>query len=395
MLQRHLLILSLFSLLLTASLHALPLSTRSRWIINALSGNRVKLSCVNWAGHLEVMVPEGLDKQPLQDIAAKVASLGFNCVRLTWATHMFTQPNNTKLTVSESFESLGLLTARAGVSENNPSLLNLTLVEAQVAVVDELGKHGVMVVLDNHVSKPMWCCSDNDGNGFFGDRYFDPAEWLHGLNLVAGQYRGKSQVVAMSLRNELRGPRQNELDWHRYMQDGATTIHSANPDLLVIASGLSYDTTLGFLRNASLRLDLADKLVYEIHRYSFTGGGRQNWLVHPVNRICGYLKNRFEDQAGFLLSSDAPVPLFVSEFGVDQRGVNQADNRFLSCFLTVIAEKDLDWALWALQGSYYLKSGKVGPEETYGVLDASWANPRDGAFKRHYGLLLNMTQGTS
>ncbi|KAL9679987.1 hypothetical protein QQ045_017858 [Rhodiola kirilowii] len=394
MVQMHLQTLSVLALLLTASsVHALPLSTRSRWIIDALSGTRVKLKCVNWAGHMEVMVPEGLDKQPLHNIAAKVASLGFNCVRLTWATYMFTQPNDTKLTVSKSFESLGLLTARNGIYKNNPSFLNLTLIEAQAAVVDELGKNGLMVVLDNHVSKPMWCCSDNDGNGFFGDNYFDPTEWVQGLNLVAAKYKGKSQVVGMSLRNELRGRKQNELDWHRYMQEGAKTISNANPDLLVIASGLSYDSTLGFLRNSSLRIDLADKLVYEVHRYSFTAGGRQNWLVHPLNQVCGNVKNQFEDQAGFLLNSSNPVPLFVSEFGVDQRGVNQADNRFLSCFLSLIAEKDLDWALWALQGSYYLKNGNVGPEETYGVLDSTWTTPRDKAFKRHYGLLLNMIQG--
>lgn len=197
----------------------------------------------------------------------------------------------------------------------------------------------------------------------------------------------------MSLRNELRGPNQNEADWRHYMQQGATTVNTANPELLVIASGLGYDSTLEFLKNPSLRLNLADKLVYEIHRYSFTAGGRQNWLVHPVNQVCGDFKNRFEDQAGFLLNSSNPVPLFVSEFGVDQRGVNKADNRFLSCFLSILAEKDLDWAMWALQGSYYLRNGNTTTDETYGVLDFTWNLPRNVAFRRQYELLLNMSQG--
>lgn len=197
----------------------------------------------------------------------------------------------------------------------------------------------------------------------------------------------------MSLRNELRGPNQNEADWRHYMQQGATTVNTANPELLVIASGLGYDSTLEFLKNPSLRLNLADKLVYEIHRYSFTAGGRQNWLVHPVNQACGDFKNRFEDQAGFLLNSSNPVPLFVSEFGVDQRGVNKADNRFLSCFLSILAEKDLDWAMWALQGSYYLRNGNTTTDETYGVLDFTWNLPRNVAFRRQYELLLNMSQG--
>ncbi|KAG4989948.1 hypothetical protein JHK84_032503 [Glycine max] len=46
-------------------------------------------------------------------------------------------------------------------------------------VVKGLGDNGVMVILDNHVSKPRWCCSDDDGNGFFGDSYFDPDQYGH------------------------------------------------------------------------------------------------------------------------------------------------------------------------------------------------------------------------
>ncbi|TVT98494.1 hypothetical protein EJB05_56197, partial [Eragrostis curvula] len=38
---------------------------------------------------------------------------------------------------------------------------------------------------------------------------------------------------------------------------------------------------------------------------------------------------------------------------------------------------DLDWALWALQGSYYTRHGVVGSDEKYGVLDGDWAGPRN------------------
>lgn len=189
----HLKQLSLILLVcFSTSLHSLPLSTNYRWIINTQTGDRVKLKCVNWAGHMEVMVPEGLDRQPLDDIAAKVASLGFNCVRLTWATYMYTKSSQVK--VAQSFESLKLLAAIDGIKKHNPNILNMTLVNVQSAVVDSLGGKGIMVVLDNHVSKPMWCCSDTDGNGFFGDQHFDPREWLEGLNLTATRYKGKRQV---------------------------------------------------------------------------------------------------------------------------------------------------------------------------------------------------------
>ena len=82
-------------------------------------------------------------------------------------------------------------------------------------VVKGLGDKGLMVILDNHVSKPQWCCSNDDGNGFFGDQYFDPDLWIKGLTKMATLFKGVTNVVAMSLRNELRGPRQNANDWFK------------------------------------------------------------------------------------------------------------------------------------------------------------------------------------
>lgn len=175
--------------------YSLPLSTSSRWIIDEPTGARLKLTCANWAAHLEPMLPEGLDKKPAGHIARHVADMGFNCVRLTWATYMFTR--YAKLTVAQSFQKLGLQDAVEGIARNNPGFLNLTVVDAQRAVIEELVQKGVMVVLDNHVSQPMWCCGDHDGNGFFGDKYFDAKEWLQGLDIVAKRYKDTSMVCNM------------------------------------------------------------------------------------------------------------------------------------------------------------------------------------------------------
>lgn len=84
-------------------------------------------------------------------------------------------------------------------------------------MVKSLGDNDVMVILDNHVTQPGWCCSNSDGNGFFGDQYFDPNLWLSGLTKMATIFNGVTNVVGMSLRNELRGPKQNANDWYRYI----------------------------------------------------------------------------------------------------------------------------------------------------------------------------------
>ncbi|KAI5386383.1 hypothetical protein KIW84_072780 [Lathyrus oleraceus] len=60
------------------------------------------------------------------------------------------------------------------VKKHNPLILNITHVQAYEAAIDALGEKGVMVLID--VSMPMWCCDNNDQNGFFGDRHFHPCE---------------------------------------------------------------------------------------------------------------------------------------------------------------------------------------------------------------------------
>lgn len=187
-------LLSFFLYGLLPFCNALPLSTNNRWIVDVKTGQRVKLACVNWPSHLEPMLTEGLDHKPLKHLASLLAKQHFTCVRLTWSTFMFTRPDYGNKTVAQTFDSLNLLQAKAGIAKNNPFLLKMTHVQAYQAVVDELGRHGLMVVADNHISKPTWCCSNQDGNGFFGDLYFDPDEWLQGLRTVATLFKGKPQV---------------------------------------------------------------------------------------------------------------------------------------------------------------------------------------------------------
>lgn len=189
----------LFSILLMFSLFliscSLPLSTNGRWIVDAKSGQRVKLSCVSWPGHMNTMVPEGLDTQPIANIAAKLNEYEINCVRLTFATYMFTRYSNTP--TNKVFGDLGLQSIGKDIGIQNSQVYVKDVVQVFKAVVDELGKHNIMVVLDNHVSEPKWCCNnDTDGNAFFGDAYFDPKEWVQGLEMAAERFKDRPQVIA-------------------------------------------------------------------------------------------------------------------------------------------------------------------------------------------------------
>ncbi|XVE74909.1 hypothetical protein DITRI_Ditri12bG0056400 [Diplodiscus trichospermus] len=386
-------VLLLFLLLPVIIQHAkpamsLPLSTNSRWIVDE-KGQRVKLACLNWVSHLEPVVAEGLSKQPMDMIAKRIVSMGFNCVRLTWPLFLVTNDSLASLTVRQSFQKFGLLESIAGIQVNNPSIIDVSLIKAYQAVVSSLGENNVMVILDNHISKPGWCCSNFDGNGFFGDQYFNPDTWITGLTRMATIFSGVTNVIGMSLRNELRGPKQNVNDWYRYMQKGAEAVHSANPDVLVILSGLSYDRDLSFIRNRPVNLTFTEKLVFEVHWYGFSDG--QAWVTGNPNQVCGRVVKDVMRTSGFLL--DQGYPLFVSEFGVDLRGANVNDNRYLNCFVGVAAELDLDWALWTLVGSYYLREGVLGLNEYYGILDWNWCEIRNSSFIERISALQSPFRG--
>ncbi|KAK7273367.1 hypothetical protein RIF29_14416 [Crotalaria pallida] len=375
-----LLALSLFA----SHLNSLPLSTNKRWIVDE-SGKRVKLHCLNWSSHLNATVAEGLDSISLPDIVAEMKDLGFNCVRFTWATHMFTRYANNS--VGEMLDSKGLRGVRLGIRDYTPSIENMTLVDAFDAVVDEVGKQGMMVVADNHVSEPKWCCEDRDGNGFFGDEHFNPEEWLQGLSMVAKRVKGKPQVVAMSLRNELRGPRQNISEWHKYISQGVTTVHKENPNVLVFVSGFNYDTDLSFLKKRPLEVNVGNKLVYEVHSYSWSGSSSDDWIKKPVNQLCARIMNGLKDRAGFLMNGPNPAPLVMSEFGIAMEKTDEKNNRFLSCMLAYLAGVDLDWALWAAQGGYYIREKEQVVDESFGIWRFDFRTLRYPKFPQRFQLV--------
>nr|XP_004239150.1 glycosyl hydrolase 5 family protein [Solanum lycopersicum] len=388
-------IIHLFLLLLIINQHVVvvivssqPLYTNSRWIVNS-KGQRVKLTCVNWVSHMDVMLAEGLNHQPIDAISKSIINMGFNCVRLTWPLYLFTNDSLSSISVRQSFKNLGLFSSILGLQANNPSIVDLSVLDAYKAVVASLAKNNVMIILDNHISKPGWCCSRFDGNGFFGDEYFDPHLWIQGLTKVATTFKATTNVVGMSLRNELRGPLQNVDDWYRYMQKGAEAVHAANSDVLIILSGLSFDKDLSFLKQRPVNLTFSGKLVFEIHRYSFTDG--DTWSADNANQACGEVLNDMVSRGAFVLEQG--YPLFVSEFGVDQRGTNVNDNMYFNCFLGLAAELDFDWALWTLVGSYYLRDGIVGLNEYYGILDWNWFDIRNSSFLQRISVIRTPFQG--
>ncbi|KIY63779.1 glycoside hydrolase family 5 protein [Cylindrobasidium torrendii FP15055 ss-10] len=400
---------------LSAFAQTLPLHTQSRWIMDA-DNTRVKFRCINWAGHGETNIPEGLHKQSIDHIADFIADNGFNCVRLTYSIDHALAPNTTvrdSFTAAASAANLTVDTLDglySRVVEKNPFVGTATTQDVFSAVIAALWDRKVMTVLDNHVSKASWCCNIDDGNGWWdqasgyiaiNSQYFKTDEWLSGLSAQATWAKTQPGIVAMSIRNELRPfPLLQDVDghddWYNFVGQGGATVHAANPDVLVIIGGTQSATDLAFIRTGR-NLDYsawADKHVWEMHAYSFTVT-----FPNPTNS-CDVLKGEYGLFDGFLLTQDKDytAPLFVSEFGVGlvggpNDGISDGDNSYFECISSWMQSNDADWALWALQGTYYIREGVAEKEETWGLIDSEWEGLRNDKFLPKMAELFKVTQG--
>jgi len=357
--------------------YELPFSTSANSIIDA-NGTIVRMRCVCWPGSMETLMPEGLQHNSIDNIVLLIQQMNITCVRLTYSIDVTRSSN---LTVYQSLTRLNLTLALQGFVENNPMLVNTSILNVFDSVLDTLGKYNILVLLDNHVSKAMWCCSDSDGNGFWGDRYFDVKQWINGLRFMAQKTLDRPYVIAMSLRNELRGLRENEPDWYRYVLQGIReAISSINPRLLIVVSGLNYDLNLSFIRSLPIQdlvpQSIQNKIVYEAHWYS--------WSSYGHSTECDRMKAGIQDAWGFILESNHSytAPVWLTEFGtnVDQFTGNDTFIECVKSFLQTPLTKTMSWSYWVLAGSYYIRSGTIESHESFGLLTDNWKAIKSKSF---------------
>jgi len=390
-----------------------PLHTSSRWILDS-NNQRVKLRCVNWAGHLETNIPEGMNHQTPEYLANWIANAGFNCVRLTYSIDMAIGGD---VSVEQSFidaaNSTGTGSNLTDIYDQalqvNPWLASATTQGVFAAVISALGDKGVRVILDNHLSKAGWCCNPTDGNSWWDadpnalsltSRFFNTTNWLTGLGHMAGLAARHPNVVGMSLRNELYALGLEDLGdevWFEYTQKGAQAIRDVNPNVFVVFGGTEAATNLSWLRYHQLDKSAwngENMTIYENHVYTFS------YLDLTGNGNCDEFNLALGASVGFVLEQNEPWtgPMWTSEFGLAMTGgpndgISNGDQGYLTCLVDYMTANDADWAIWALQGSYYIREGTVNYVESYGMLDSQfkdWQNPK---FPAKLGAMWNITQG--
>jgi hypothetical protein len=374
------------------------------------------------------MVPEGLEWKSVDEILDQVQSVGFNFIRLTYAIEAIDQvyarnmsdvPLEVAMINALGYENGTRVTRQ--IVEKNPSWSKDT---GRFQIWDDIATSAaarhIFIHPDVHVgTQAKWCCNNTDGNAWFDDAHFPVANWHRGLRFVASWARSHSNVVSMALRNELRravnvSAPTSTLTYNWVTLVGNHTaatdqIHAVNPDILVSWSGLQYDQDLSALtsganlhtapcykcdaiRDAPRRpprvFDLAahpwsDKVFYELHLYSMSEDLDTDSC--PIIRAELY-------RAGFhALGIPAPAacaslaagcvapvrhtPVMLSEFGWAQ-DASLLDDTLQGCLREFTTEYRVSWAVWSLAGSYRVREGGQGVDDTWGLTTFDWAGWR-------------------
>lgn len=275
------------------------------------------------------------------------------------------------------------------------------------AIAAECAKQQIYVHLDNHVSKAGWCCTLDDGNGWFDENHFDVEKWRRALSFMAAhvssdagyespesrtwsinaRLQGKGEswptLVSMGLRNELRKSK-SWLDgglwpeWYDNMTAAADAVHKANPELLIFFSGTDYDTYLNpIFTGKSMggnrvfskdELAYANKIVLEVHDYDAD-------TTNCTQKQIDLTKDSFGALDRSTPGTKSEFPLVMSEWGFNQTS-NQYTEPYATCLREILPEQRVGWMTWVLGGSYYIRNGIQDYDEAWGLLDHEWKDWR-------------------
>src|SRR5271170_6821917 len=330
-----------------------PLHTSGHDILDS-AGHRVRLTSVNWYGFdQKEYVVGGLDHAPLATIVQEIADLGGNSVRLPWA--------------NETLEHNPRVPDYA--VKANPQFKGKDAMEIMDAVIHALAQAHIMVILDNHMSRADWCCSETDGNGLWYNAEYPETKWLADWQTIVRRYKNEPWVVGADLRNELRsgaawGGSDPKLDWHAAAERGGNAVLAANPRLLIMVESPDYSTNFTGFDKLPVHLKVADRLVYSPHAYNISD--------HTFSSY-DELKQAYDARAGFLLHTEPGMPLWVGEFGTCQSLNCGANSDWFVMYIRYMKENDLAWSYWPLNGTQSSGEGrKYDMVESYGLLSPDY-----------------------
>ena len=261
-------------------------------LLNATTGARVRLRCVNWYGaHQEPLVPGGLELTTAERIAALIAQLGANCVRL---------PLSDYGVIRNPWVEPRFIQGIAGFKNNSTKTSYLQVLDH---VIHALTSQGLMVILNSHTSVPGWVGAQEAlPQGLWHGNGLSTADWANGLALLGARYQNNPLMIGIDLRNEIHDQEQQsitwgestdpDLDWLAAATLADNAISAVNPHALIIVGGLcrAYDLRPLMEHIGPVEAYKRKKLVYTAHVYLFSWWWTWvNWTPVVFTAVAGLL----------------------------------------------------------------------------------------------------------
>jgi aryl-phospho-beta-D-glucosidase BglC (GH1 family) len=367
-----------------------PLSTQGSRIIDQNNADFI-LKGVNWWGingsHIPYSqdhskgtnthaMPFGVHIQDIDTIITAVKNAGFNTIRLPFSNQMLHDNSKTEK------EWVG----------PNTDLIGLTPLQVMDVIVEKLTDNGLFVLLNNHSTTTHWCCNYDFNGLWFGKNEFyaqTTEQWIADWQMLAGRYKENKLVVGADLRNEVRplrkkglplpkNPnwgRKNKRDWHKAATQAGNAIHQIQPNWLIVVEGINarvhFLTQLTFphlkpVVKKPIKLTVPNKLVYEVHNYSFSWI-KANLLREKKQKKYGsvsseYRKSEYERNWGFVMDDDFEnaTPVLLGEFGCSSLGSDVEP--WLKDLTDFVQYKKMGFCWWTLEE-------ELTNEGSYGIMN--------------------------
>jgi endoglucanase len=206
----------------------------------------------------------GLDLVPIDTLARMLDDEGFNCVHLPFSLEMY-------------YKNPVVLD---DVVAANPQLMGMTALEVFDKTVEAITSAGVAVILNNHISDAIWCCSIHDSNGLWHNQNYTALQWQNAVVGISVRYASNKLVIGNDLRNEVRPDAVNNMiptwgnanvntDWKLAATTCGNKILAEVPDSLIFIEGTDAGGFLEMVRTEPVLLSRPNKLVYSFHIYAW------------------------------------------------------------------------------------------------------------------------------
>jgi endoglucanase len=311
-----------------------PMRTDGSDIIDS-SGSVVVIRSVAWFGmETSNCAPHGLWSISLDEGMARIASMGFNTVRLPFSNECLAASGTT---------SIG--------EQLNPDLVGLAPLQVMDRVIESAAEHSLAVILDRHrpgsgAQSALWYTAD------YGEK-----RWIDDWRSLAERYIDVPSVIGVDLHNEPSGSAcwgcaDPATDWQAAATRAGNAVLVVNPGLLIVVEGIERSSDgsstwwgggLADVARAPVVLDVGDRVVYSPHDYP-ASVYRQTWFDapdYPAN-----LEKVWTTNWGYI-AREGIAPVRVGEFGTKLE--TESDSEWLAELVAYIDSNDLSFSYLVVQ----------------------------------------------